>query len=322
MAAYGVSRATVRQAIGDLVAEGWLERRHGSGTYVRSGGGRRPALVGVVTTYVSEYIFPSIIRGIESYLASRGYGVLLASTDNQREREPAALEQMLSHNVRGLIIEPAQSALPNPNLQPYRDLIARGIPFVFINGYYEGLFAPSVTTDDFGGAYRMTEHLISLGHRDIAGIFKGDDVQGVQRERGMRAALLAHGIEPRPQWICRYSTPERETLPALFVQRLLAGPERPTALFCYNDQIALQVLPVIERAGLRVPQDISVAGFDDSKLLASANVPLTTMAHPQEELGRQAAELLCELMDAGGGGYRKSIVYHPPLVVRSSTGPR
>jgi len=321
--AMGVSRHTLRQAVGDLVQEGWLDRRHGSGTYVlnRAGGGRRgaPALVGVVTTYFSEYIFPSIVRGIEAYLSERGYGVVLASTDNQRDREPACLAQMLERGVSGLIIEPAQSALPDPNLSMYQAMSDRGLPYVMINGTYFGLGAPAVTLDDCGGAYQLTRHLLDLGHRSIAALVKTDDVQGVERERGVRLALSDSGILPREDWFCRYSTRERELKPVEFVQGLVSGADRPTALVCYNDQIALQVLPVLERAGLRVPDDISVTGFDNSNLLASAGVPLTTAAHPQEELGRQAAELLCDLMDGEARPYRRSVRYLPGLVVRSST---
>jgi GntR family transcriptional regulator of arabinose operon len=321
MSEHGCSRYTVRQAVGDLVAAGWLDRKHGSGTFVcqQAGGPRRPALVGVVTTYISEYIFPSIVRGIERYLSERGYGVLLASTDNQREREPGALELMLSHNVAGLIIEPAQSALPGPDLRPYRELIARSIPFVMLHGTYPGLVAPSVTVDDFAGAYQLTDHLISLGHTDIAAIVKGDDVQGVERERGVLAALRDHEITPRPEWFHHYTTCERETCGAAFATAMLAARPRPTALYCYNDQIALQAIQALEAAGVRVPEDMSVVGFDDSRLLATTKLPLTTATHPQEEMGREAAQLLYELMEGGPSRFHRSIRYLPGVVVRSST---
>lgn len=322
MAEFGVSRHTIRQAIGDLETEGWLDRRHGSGTYVRQqpGAGRRAALVGVITTHISEYIFPSIIRGIERYLSERDYGVILLSTDNRREREPDCIKMAIGHNVSGLIIEPSQSALPNPDLAPYRELEDRGIPFVMINGVHPGLTAPAVTLDDAAGVCRLVEHLTQLGHREIAAIIKSDDMQGLERERGMLEALGHHGITPRTEWICRYTSAERESRPAEFVQQLVSQQRRPTALLCYNDQIALQVLPVLKRAGLRVPEDISVVGYDDASLLASADVQLTTVAHPQEEMGAKAAELLCEQM-SGQASSRYSVHYLPRVVVRLSTGP-
>lgn len=322
MEALKVSRHTVRQAVGDLVAEGWLDRRHGSGTFVlrQSGGGRRNRLVGVVTTFISEYIFPSIVRGIERHLSEHGYGVILASTDNRRDREPDALALMLEREVSGLIVEPAQSALPG-NLKVYREIAARSIPLVMINGNYPGLAVPTVTVDDYGGGYRVAEHLIDLGHADIAMILKGDDVQGIRRGEGAMAAMRSHGIVPRAEWTCWYTTVERETLPAEFLRRLLASPVRPTALLCYNDQVALHMLPVLEQAGLRVPEDISITGFDDSSLLATAGVPLTTVSHPKEELGRQAAELVVRLMEEGAPAYRQSVCYLTDVVARSSTGP-
>lgn len=321
MASYGVSRHTVRHAIGELEREGWLERKRGSGTFVRkvvTGS----SLVGVVTTYISEYIFPSILREVEKTLSKHGYGMVLASTDNRRERERDAFEQMLRRGVCGMIVEPAQSALPDPDLEPYYTLQKLGIPFVMIHGTYPGLLVPSVTVDDFGGAYQVAQHLLDLGHRDIAIIVKGDDQQGVERERGVRAAMERYGVKPNPDWICRYSTSERESLPQTFVEQLMTAKHRPTAIFCYNDQIALQVWPILERLGFRIPNDVSIVGFDNSSLVRSLNTPLTTVTHPQGELGRQAAELLLEMIELPRQRYhRRSIRYHPDLVVRASTAP-
>ena len=193
---FGVSRHTIRQAIGDLVHEGLLYREQGAGTFCStklsevqtpalqpflSGAGKN---IGVITTYISDYIFPSIIRGIESYLTEAGYTLTLTCTNNDVEKEKQCLQTLLDRGIDGLIVEPTKSSNYNPNIPYYLELEQKNIPYLMINQFYSQLMPPHIIVNDEFGGYLATDHLIKLGHEKIIGLFKTDDLQGVNRMRG------------------------------------------------------------------------------------------------------------------------------------------
>ena len=140
-ARYDVSRQTIRHAISILVDEGLVLRRQGSGTYVLDErvARRRTKTIGVVTTYISEYILPSMIRGIEEVTSERGYTFHIRSTSNRMDNEKDVLNNLLQNPVDGLIVEGSKTAFPNPNLEIYQKIIQSGIPIVFLSGYYNAL---------------------------------------------------------------------------------------------------------------------------------------------------------------------------------------
>lgn len=322
---FELSRQTVRQAIGALVQEGRLYRIQGSGTYVAE-----PAMsvqddmpmVGVITTYISDYIFPEIVRGAESAFRAAGYPMMLTSTDNDKEKErDNLLKWRKSGRIRGLVVEPTRSAQGNVNLDCFLALEQLQIPYIMINARYPELNCPCVIVDDELGGYLATRHLIKLGHRRIAGFFKTDDLQGVQRLRGFMRAHRESALPLRPDAVYQYTTEEkrdpayRRALAYLQAQK----EERPTAFVCYNDELAVWLLEAVRQAGLRVPDDLSIVGFDDSFLATATETKLTTVSHPKFELGVKAAELLIGMMRGEADDRFGDIVFPPELVIRNST---
>lgn len=294
-ARFSVSRQTVRRALSEMTHEGLIESRRGSGSYVvyRPELRRRKSkMIGVVTTYLDTYIFPSIIRGIESEVTAAGYTLQLALTQNRTDSEQKALQTMMDNGVDGIILEPAKSALPSPNAGLYEQIQSMGIPLLFINGYCPGLRIPHVSLDDRAAGRAATEALLQAGHTKIGGIFKIDDYQGHLRCEGYLQAMRAAGAELSDSRVLWYSTENRESLDEQILHRL----SECTAMVCYNDELAVRVFSLLQNAHIPVPGQVSLASIDDSDLSRLGPVSLTSVIHPKIELGIAAARQLLHMM--------------------------
>jgi GntR family transcriptional regulator, arabinose operon transcriptional repressor len=317
-----ISRHTVRKAISMLVNEGFLYTEHGKGTYCKDRSVRRndSKNIAVVTTYISEYIFPRVIQGIDTILSEKGYSIILKNTDNDVQKEAAYLEELLGKNVEGLIIEPTKSALFSNNLKFYEALDNHHIPYVFIHGFYQQLEEKShVLLDDTEGMYIAVKYLAELGNRNIIGIFKADDIQGVNRHKGYAKALAEFGIAYNPDNVIWFHTEDRTKKPYSMVEALIDKGVKVDAIACYNDQIAFSIYEILSRKGIRVPEDISVTGFDDSYFAVNCPVKLTTVSHPKERLGEIAAEVLLDMINDNNyinNPVKKIII--PELIIRDS----
>ncbi|SEK18118.1 GntR family transcriptional regulator, arabinose operon transcriptional repressor [Pseudobutyrivibrio ruminis] len=318
-AKYGVSRQTVRKAIGQLISEGYLYARHGSGTFVARPKTKRghSKNIAVVSTYMSDYIFPRVIQGINQVLDENGYSILLKTTNNSRKGEAWCMEELLSKNIDGMIIEPSQSAISCQHQVLYEQMDAMGIPYVFIQGCYEAMMdRPYVMLDDVEGGKLITEHLLGLGHRQIAGIFKADDTQGILRHKGYVKALASAGVAYDPDLVVWYHTKDKTTKPMEGILRIFENGIPCHGVVCYNDEIAADVIKGLTNIGRNVPHDISVTGFDNSLLAHSKGI--TTIAHPQEELGKKAAQTLLGLIDGSISKKEAHILLEPKVIERKS----
>ncbi len=315
---YSVSRQTVRQAINILISEQILESRQGSGTYISTNMHSKKhssKIIGVIVTYFDEYIFPSIINGIESVISSNGYNMQLASTRNDVENEARALRAMLDAGVDAFIIEPTKSALPNGNKYLYDEISNKNIPLIFLNSYYPEMDFPHVSLDDVNAGYLATKYLIDNGHNKIALCLKSDDIQGHLRYRGAIAAANDNNITISMENILWFTTEDIKYL-SEDSNRILRYLKNCTALFCYNDQIAARVLKILQEKGYDLPKDYSIVSIDDEKQAAACSPPLTTIEHPKELLGIEIAKLIFRLIS--GEKCDISISFEPKLVERNS----
>ena len=318
---FDVSRQTVRRALEELEYTGYVTRIKGSGTYISQKQPPTPSeaiakyplskAVGIITTYLDAYIFPSIIQGIETVLTDNGFTVQLASTKNLVEGELRALQMMSENNLDGLIIWPTKSGLPCMNRHFYEALYKKGLPIVFIDSYHAECPGTYVALDDEDVGKVAMHHLIELGHREIAGLFPHSDKQGYLRYKGYMKAFTDFGLPIREEhihWYCKDN-----------VQELLHSPKlwetlsSCTAAFCFNDSLALMLINILQEKGVRVPEDFSIVGTDNT-LMAKMSA-LTSVIHPAERLGEAAAKLLLSMINGEEG---KNILFPAELIIRDS----
>ncbi|MCI8625052.1 MAG: substrate-binding domain-containing protein [Lachnospiraceae bacterium] len=293
MEQYQAGRNTVRHAVALLEKEGLLIRKQGSGTYIRSQKREKTMTIGVMATYLSEYVFPMMIQGIEEETARLGYRFLIRSTRNRIDEERKLLQQFIDSPVDGLIIHASKSAFPNPNLELYQTLSNLNIPFLFLCTYYPNLSAPAVTTDDFQGGYLAAETLIRQGHRHIAGVFKADDITGQKRYAGFLAAMRTYQLEIDDGCIFWYSTGHRKRMfDGSWAEAVYDTVSPASAVICFNDQIAVPLMKLLLQKGKRIPEDIAMISFDNSSLARLAPVPLTSLDYDKQEIGRLAVQTL------------------------------
>ena len=298
-AQFQVSRQTVRQALSLLESERLIDRKQGSGSHVRQQKepvpGRRMSIA-VVTTYISDYIFPSILREIEAVCSEHDSVPLLFATQNQFSSERKILLTLLGmEQLDGVLVEGTKTGLPNPNIKLYQKLMAKGIPLVFMHGNYEKLpDTLSVLEDNAEGGRMLVEYLYRKGHRRIAGIFKYDDLQGRQRFAGYLDAMQELGLQVEDSRILWYSTDQKDRFLREGVDEARMGAffSSCSAVVCYNDEVASRVVAYLNKNGYSIPGDIAVVSFDNSQYSEMSTPRITSLSHEPYNVGHMAAELL------------------------------
>ena len=294
----GYSRSTVRQAMSLLEQEGLASRVRGSGTYVRGGTSNREPThnIAVVTTYIGEYIFPIFLHGIDHVLSKNGYTSMLSATRNRVDNERRILSELMNKPIDGMIVEGTKTAFPNPNIDLYGRFAELGIPVVFINGYYSDLDSPVyVVADDRAGGCMACDILLKKGHRKIAGIFKSDDIQGHRRYQGYAEALRRAGLTVEDDHVIWYDTENRGNILKARAAHALRG---CTAAVCYNDEIALLVMGILEKTEDLALGKVEFVSFDHSTFARLSAAPFLSLSISQENMGRLAAQKLLGLLGA------------------------
>lgn len=316
VAKYEVSRHTVRTALNKLEHEGYIYKEQGSGSFVSDKSKNNTKEIGVITPYISNYIFPEIIRGIEKELTDRGYSMILTNTNNNLESEKRAINIMMKKNVDGLIIEPTQSGNHNPNIDMYLKLKEQGVPMIMINAKYEELKLPVVALNDFKAGYDNTKFLIENGHTKIAGIFKIDESQGRERLQGFLQACDDSGIANISENVIVFKS-------GTFYDDIYPTVENiiekgtATAFVCYNDKVSSELLQIIRQKGLSVPEDISIVSHDNSSFNSSRIISFTGVNHPKDLLGKTAAREMIDFIE-GKTKMIKSKLFHGEYIIKDS----
>lgn len=298
---YQVSRQTVRQALSLLEQEALIIRKQGSGSYA-TGLLPEPSQnkIALMLSSDTEYLSPALLQSLESLLSEEGYTVSSFLTDNRTDRERSFLQELIDTPVRGLIAEPFRSALPTPNYDLYEELAGKGTGIVFINGYYPNLSSPLYVADDnYAGGFLLGQFLIQQRHRQIAGIFQMDTLQGQERYLGFARAMLEAGLPASDTHIGWFSSEDLLRLEKSqdtgflsdFISRRLTA---CSAVVCQNDEIAYWLIKRLLTQNIHVPGDISVASFDNSYLCELSAPRLTSLAHKPQAAASCAVLLLLQ----------------------------
>lgn len=302
---YHMSRQTVRHALQLLAEQGLVEKRHGSGTYSTGKAAGDTHQIAVLATFPDDYIFPVILRDVQDVLAGCGYSTTVYATENHVSTEREILQKLLEQSFSGLLVEGTKTALPNPNAGLYQQLQSEQVPIVFLHGCYTELNGvPCVLDDNYGGGYQLANYLISKGHHQIGGIFKSDDVQGLQRYHGTISAIRDAGLPIYDSAFSWYDTQARYEMMKQhniqFLQNyILNRLQEATAVVCYNDEIACLLIRELQNMGRRVPNDVAVVSFDNSFYCHLGSIHITSLRHKNSRMGRTAAEMLVQLIRNG-----------------------
>ena len=270
----------------------------------------RTKTIGVVATTMTDMFQAEVVQAIEETAIGRDYSVILTQSGFASEREMIEIQALRERRVDGIILISVRAGGVYAAV-----LQGTGIPLVFINARQTD-YGHSVRVDSLAGSLAAVQHLLDLGHKQIAYITGPDeDWDNIARQAGYQQSLEAGGLPAEPALIVKGDSRPEGGIRAM--QQLLALRCSPTAVFCYNDATALGAMRAAYSAGIRVPEDVSIVGFDDIDLAPFFEPPLTTVAQPIKQLGEKAVETILADMDGENGVV--DCLLPGDLVVRSST---
>jgi LacI family repressor for deo operon, udp, cdd, tsx, nupC, and nupG len=277
-----------------------------------------PGLVGLIVPELENPIFPAYAQVMETLLAQHGFTPVLCTQTPGGVDEDEYVELLLDRGVAGIIFVSGLHADATANHERYRDLTERGLPIVFVNGHAPQIDAPFLSDDDAYAMDLAVRHLASMGHRRI-GLAVGPErfVPVIRKTAGFTKAMRTHVPDQDPTELIVHTLFSVEGGQAA-AHHLLG--RQVTAMVCGSDLMALGAIRTLRQRGLRVPDDVSVIGYDDSPLMAFTDPPLTTV---RQSVGPMATAAVQALVDEINGtrAPRDEFLFRPELIVRASTGP-
>lgn len=276
----------------------------------------RERTLGLAIADMGNPFFVDVALGAEAAAKALGVGVVIVHNGEDPSREEQNLDLLVQQRVHGIMITPVDER--NPRLE---ELVERGVPVVYVDRISGDRPCCWLATDDLAGGRLAGEHLIEVGHRRIA--FAGDvsiSRQVDDRLHGLQAAVEDAGLPadtieliPAPAWKIRDGR-------AVGLELAGRAPEdRPTAVFCANDMLALGLLQELVLHGVRVPEDIAIVGFDDLEWASVATVPLSSVRQPRDELGRTAVRMILDEIEQGAAHVHEHVIFAPELMIRDSS---
>jgi LacI family transcriptional regulator, galactose operon repressor len=280
---------------------------------------RHTRTVGIVVGDLANPFYSELAKLVERRVSAAGYTTMICNTDGSDDNERRRVEALLEHRVAGIVMLQltGESAI-------VPELRSQAVPLIVVSCWEEG--SDCVAVDDMEGAMLAVRHLVELGHQRIAYLSSSlvESRADADRFEGYRSAMAAAGLEKAERTAVRWERPaylRRDPHLLNEIARLVGSEAPPTAFFVSNDLVAVDLIEAVEQLGLRVPENVSVVGFDDIALAGLARVSLTTVSQPREELARVAVQILLERVRTGEALPFRHVRLRPKLVVRGSTAP-
>ncbi|MBN1445915.1 MAG: LacI family DNA-binding transcriptional regulator [Candidatus Omnitrophica bacterium] len=272
--------------------------------------------IGLVTPYLGNPALIERLRGVQNACLSNKYLLITCLNEGGAEEELSQAEALIARKVDGIIITPTGNSIK------LKEFISRiEIPVVLMSEMIEGTGCDFVGEDDYEGAKTGMEHLISLGHRNIAYFGSFPEIYSDGRlAKGYRDTLEKYGIPYRKELVLWGNT-DRDILEKN-VERVMNTVSAPTAIFAWSDIIAIDIMSKLGKMNINVPEDVSIIGYDNIDFLSLFHIPLTTVAQPNFLIGQKTVELLLECIERDGENEPTGkLIFRPELIVRKSTGP-
>ncbi len=257
--------------------------------------------IGVIVADIANPFFGAVVKGIEQAASKQGLSIILANSDETCKREAKAIQVMLSEKVDGILITPCQK-----ERKTIIDLKQSGLPFVLLGRCFDDLSIDYVIPNDMYGGFLATKHLLEIGHTRIAIVNAPLYISSAKhRLKGYKKALSQYGVKVDESLITSQALTVKEGYRV--ARSILRQAHRPTAIFAYSDFVAFGVMKAIREAGLRVPEDIAVVGFDDVEFSSCLEVSLTTVVSPKERMGREGLKILVAKLKDGHQKSKKAV---------------
>ena len=308
---YGVGRMTIRAALSELLADGVIRKEQGKGSYCMGLPRKAQRLnIDVLLDSGDTYFVPAyMLKGISPVLERNNCNLLMHDTKRDEAHVTALLRDILERGTDGVMLQPISRDRCSEELDLIMERYAQeGIPVVVLVGSLPYRNCINLNIDDEYGVEVATRYLLECGHRKILGLFYEKDRTPQRRLSGFRKAMA--GVADAKAYEITTANYEKTLLK-------LVKEKKITAIQCYNDHVAVECLRLFSENGIRVPQDVSLAGFDDTELSVNSIPRLTTMSHPKDHLGSAAAEAILRTI-RNPEEKQESVTYRPGLVIRQS----
>lgn len=277
----------------------------------------RSNMIGVIVADISNPFYSRISKSIEDYASKKGYNIIVCSTEEDAAKENRLIDSLVNgQNVSGIVVSTTQESAGQ-----LLELQKTNFPVVLIDRKAGNSAIDYVGVDNYKGAYEATEHLIKSGYKRVALLKITPSHLSTIRERtkGYEAALKKHGIKPEKSLVYEIEFSKLRTSVRKAMKDLLTSPQKADAVFVLNSNLAAYALEYINETGVRIPEDIAVACFDDVEYFRFSNPPVTAVAQPLEEIGTRAAELVLQRLNNARVQKAHNVELRPELIVRKST---